>query len=334
MRSVHRRRKTKRMDHGCLITIGLALGLGVVCGSLGMADEPPAASWQMVWHDEFDGQAIDPGKWDYDVGNGFFNSDAEQWISGWGNGEMQYYTRAPDNAIVRDGLLHLRALKQSMHGCGYTSARLKTRHRDGHALLAQTYGRFEIRAKLPTGQGLWPALWMLPLDEKYGGWASSGEIDIMEARGQHPAQVLGTIHYGSRWPANQHTGQTYVLPDGGTIADFHVYAVQWEPGVIRWFVDGREFSVRSFWWSSSRTRDGKGAMPANESDLNPWPAPFDQPFYLIMNLAVGGQFVGKPNPQTPFPAEMLVDYVRVYQKIGGYDPVPPRGEGKLPFDKP
>jgi beta-glucanase (GH16 family) len=298
------------------------------------AAEPAKPEWKLVWSDEFDGKAIDPKKWDFDIGNGFYNYDARMWISGWGNDELQYYTREPDNAFVKDGMLHIRALKESLHGCGYTSARLKTRKKDGSPLFAQRYGKFEIRAKLPTGKGVWPAIWMLPQEDKYGTWASSGEIDIMEAKGQDPTKVLGTLHYGSRWPHNAHTGKEFIFPDKGTIADFHVYALEWEPGEIRWYVDGKLYSTQSFWWSSSKTEGGKGVKPAKEADLNPWPAPFDRPFYLILNVAVGGKFLGNPDKSTKFPAEMLVDYVRVYEKAGGYGKPRPRGEGKLPFGKP
>ena len=189
-------------------------GLGIMVAALAAdrVPEPPPKGWKLVWSDEFDGKDIDRAKWDFDIGNGFFNYDANQWISGWGNDELQYYTREPDNAFVKDGMLHIRALKESLHGCGYTSARLKTRKRDGSPLFSQKYGRFEFRAKLPTGKGVWPALWMLPQDEKYGGWAASGEIDVMEARGQEPTKVLGTLHFGSRWPANAHVSKEYVLP--------------------------------------------------------------------------------------------------------------------------
>ncbi len=295
------------------------------------ADRP---EWKLVWRDEFDGKEIDRTRWDFDVGNGFYNYDANQWISGWGNDELQYYTRDPANAFVKDGMLHIRALKESLHGCGYTSAKLKTRKRDGSPLFNQKYGRFEFRAKLPTGKGVWPAIWMLPQEEKYGGWPCSGEIDVAEARGQEPTKVLGTLHFGSRWPKNTHAGKEYVLPNAGTIADFHVYAVEWEPGAIRWFVDGRQYAAQSFWWSSGKLDGTKGANPTKESDLNPWPAPFDQPFYLVMNLAVGGRFLGNPDKTTVFPAEMLVDYVRVYEKVGGYGKPRARGKGKLPFGKP
>ncbi len=189
----------------------------------------PAVQWKLVWSDEFDAPALDRAKWDFDIGNGFFNYDANVWISGWGNNELQYYTDHADNAFLKDGMLHIRAVKESLHGCGYTSARLKTRKRDGSPLFSQKFGRFEFRAKLPTGKGVWPAIWMLPQDEKYGGWAASGEIDIVEARGQEPTKVLGTLHFGARWPGNAEASKEYVLPNAGTIADFHVYALEWDP---------------------------------------------------------------------------------------------------------
>ncbi|MGB3012789.1 MAG: glycoside hydrolase family 16 protein [Mycobacterium sp.] len=298
------------------------------------AAEPPAAKWKLVWSDEFDGKDIDKTKWDFDIGNGFYNYDANTWISGWGNDELEYYTRQPENAFVKEGMLHIRAVKESLHGFGYTSARLKTRQKDGSPLFNLKYGKVEFRAKLPTGKGVWPALWMLPQDDKYGGWASSGEIDVMEARGQEPTKVLGSLHFGSRWPANVHVSKDYVLPDKSTIADFHVYAIEWEPSEIRWSVDGRQFATQSFWWSSSKADGAKGLNPTNETELNPWPAPFDQPFYLIMNVAVGGKFLGNPDKTTVFPAEMVVDHVRVYDKVGGYGKAKPRGKGKLPFGKP
>jgi beta-glucanase (GH16 family) len=301
---------------------------------LNRAAEPPAREWKLVWSDEFDGKEIDRTRWDFDIGNGFYTADGKTFIGGWGNGELEYYTAEPANAFVKDGMLHIRVAKERSHNCDYTSARLKTRKKDGSPLFAMKYGRVEFRARLPTGQGIWPALWMLPVNEKYGGWAASGEIDVMEARGQEPTKVLGTLHYGSRWPANTHTGKDLVLPEKGTIADFHVYALEWEPGEIRWFVDDKLYSTQSFWWSSGKSDGNKGAKPTKEADLNPWPAPFDQPFYLIMNVAVGGQFVGKPDKSTTFPVEMLVDYVRVYEKAGGYGDPKPRGPGKLPFEKP
>lgn len=296
--------------------------------------ESQPAGWKLVWSDEFGGKEIDRTKWDNDFGDGFFNYDANMWIKGWGNDELQYYTRDSENSFVKDGVLHIRALKESLHGCGYTSARLKTKKRDGSSLFSQKYGRYEFRAKLPVGKGVWPAIWMLPLDDKYGSWASSGEIDILEARGQEPNKVLGTLHFGGRWPVNTEASKALVLPNNGTIADFHVYALEWEPSEIRWYVDNELFSTQSFWWSTSKLDGAKGGKPAKEADLNPWPAPFDQPFYVVINVAVGGRFLGNPDKTTNFPVEMLVDYVRVYDKPGGYGALMPRGRGKLPFEGP
>ena len=170
----------------------LAVLIAAAPNGVNEAGEAPAG-WKLVWSDEFDGKELDRTKWDFDIGNGFYNYEAKQWINGWGNDELQYYTREPENAFVKDGMLHIRALKESLHGCGYTSARLKTRKKDGSPLFSRKYGRFEFRAKLPTGRGVWPALWMLPQDDKYGGWAASGEIDVLEARGQEPTKVLGTL---------------------------------------------------------------------------------------------------------------------------------------------
>ncbi|MBK1833181.1 glycoside hydrolase family 16 protein [Roseibacillus ishigakijimensis] len=297
-------------------------------GGLALAEDP---TWQLVWQDEFSGDQIDASKWDYQLGNGFYSYDAQMWIAGWGNGERQYYTDSPNNAFLREGHLVIRALKQSLHQCGYTSARLRTKGQDGRSLFAQRYGRFEVRAHLPSGQGLWPAIWLLPEKEDYGPWAASGEIDLMEARGQEPGKVLGTIHYGARWPLNQHSGGEYLFPEGEDFTSFHTYALEWEPGEIRWFVDGHLYSRKNFWWSSSAHENGQGLPPQSAEDLNAWPAPFNQPFHLLLNLAVGGQFPGDPEATTEFPAEFVIDYVRVYQREGGAGEVQPRGEGEMPF---
>ncbi len=299
-----------------------------------MAKRPPAPpGWKLVWNDEFEGSQVDRSKWDFDIGNGFFDYKSHVWIPGWGNEELQYYTDSATNVTVKDSLLTIRAVKESLHGCGYTSARLKTRRRDGSALFTKTYGRFEIRAKVPWGKGLWPALWMLPQDDAYGGWAASGEIDLMEIVGEKPHEVLNSIHFGSVYPERSLITHVHPLPGGSTVADWHVYAVEWEPGEIRFYVDGVHTSTRDHWWSCSRTVDGAGVVPRRAADIHPWPAPFDQPFYLLMNVAVGGNFPGVPNVETAFPAEMVVDYVRVFEKVGGYGPVKPRGKGRFPWQK-
>jgi beta-glucanase (GH16 family) len=288
------------------------------------------SAWTLVWHDEFTGTAIDTTKWGFDLGNGFSADSGRTYISGWGNNELQCYTRAPANVAVSRGTLRIRALRGADSTCAFTSARLKTRRADGRALFATTYGRFEFRARLPLGKGLWPALWLLPQDEAYGTWAASGEIDVMEARGQTPATVLGTLHYGDRFPGNVHTGQDYVLPHDGMISTFHRYAVEWEPGRIRWEVDGVVTQEQTFWWSRGKAPVRPAVAAGDSTPHAPWPAPFDAPFYLVMNLAVGGNFLGNPDSTTPFPGEMAVDYVRVYARRGGYGRVLPRGPGQIP----
>jgi beta-glucanase (GH16 family) len=298
-----------------------------------MAGGKRKGEWKLVWNDEFDGDRIDPSKWAFDIGNGFFDYQHHAWIPGWGNEELQYYTQEPANVFVKDSLLTIRALKESLHGCGYTSARLKTRQRDGTPLFNKLYGRFEFRAKVPWGKGLWPALWLLPQEDRYGGWAASGEIDVMEIVGEKPHEVLNSIHFGSAYPKRSLITHVHPLPGGSTVADWHVYAVEWEPGEIRFYVDGVQTSTRDHWWSCSKTRDGQGIEARRAADLNRWPAPFDQPFYLVMNVAVGGNFPGAPNPATHFPAELVVDYVRVYDKVGGYGATQPRAQGRFPWHK-
>jgi len=245
----------------------------------------PTGDWKLAWSDEFDGpdgSPVDPANWSFDVGG-----------HGWGNGESQYYTDRLDNACVEDGALVIKAQREEYKGNRYTSARLVTRGK-GDWL----YGRFEIRARLPAGQGIWPAMWMLPTDSEYGGWPSSGEIDIMELVGHEPARVYGTLHYGKPHASE---GRHYDLPEGATFADdYHVFALEWEPGEMRWYVDGYHYQTQTQWFTSSR----KGAYLAS----------FDKRFHLVINVAVGGAWPGYPDETTVFPQSMIVDYVRVYQK--------------------
>jgi hypothetical protein len=174
----------------------------------------------------------------------------------------------------------------------YTSARLRTLSKGDW-----TYGRFEARMKLPYGQGLWPAFWMLPTDGVYGEWAASGEIDIMEIIGSQPNVLHGTIHYHGEWPNNWYSGASYTLSSGDFSDDFHVFAIEWEEGEIRWYVDGIHYSTKNSWDTTS------GA---------PFPAPFDEDFHILLNVAVGGNWPGSPDGTTVFPQRMEVDYVRVY----------------------
>lgn len=245
-----------------------------------------AAQWELVWSDEFNGPAIDTSKWTHEV-NGW----------GGGNNELQYYTARPQNSFIQDGSLRIRAIKETFTGPdgtrGYTSARMVSAGKGDWR-----YGRIEARARLPLGQGLWPAIWMLPTDWVYGGWAASGEIDIMEYRGNEPNRIHGTLHYGGEWPNNTYSGDFTDGPDYS--ADFHVFAVEWDEMEIRWFVDGIFYQSQTSWFSTA----------------GDYPAPFDQRFHLILNVAVGGNFLPDPPPDANyFPQEMAVDWVRVYKRV-------------------
>lgn len=244
--------------------------------------------WKLVWLDEFDAPQLDLTKWEYEV-NG----------QGGGNNELQYYTDRELNSTIYNGKLVIRALKETYTGPDgtreYTSARLRTKNKGDWK-----YGKFEIRAKLPYGQGLWPAIWMLPTYWVYGGWAASGEIDIMELLGQDPKKVYGTIHYGGQYPDNVHTGSSYSLITGSFSDDYHVFTLEWEENEMRWYVDGILYLTQTEWYTAGAD----------------YPAPFDQKFHIILNVAVGGNWPGDPDGTTTFPQTMLVDYVRVYQKSG------------------
>ncbi len=243
-----------------------------------------AQTWLPVWSDEFDGTEVDTTKWSFQIGDGCPE------LCGWGNAELEYY-RA-ENASVAGGFLTITAKEESFGGADYTSARMRTKGKGDW-----TYGRFEMRAKMPLGRGFWPAFWLLSSDEVYGGWAASGEIDVMEYVGHRPDSVFGTIHYGAPSPGNVFTTNGFVL-ESGTFADsFHVFAVEWNPGVIRWFVDDSLYATVTDWYST-------GA---------PFPAPFDQQFHLLLNLAVGGTLPGSPDETTVFPADYVIDYVKVFQ---------------------
>ena len=246
----------------------------------------PGGTLTLVWSDEFDGSALDPEAWYFESGDG-----SQYGIPGWGNNELQYYQ--PNNAQLDDGLLTLEVREEPAGGYRFTSARLHTRDR-----FAFRYGRIEARIRLPGGQGLWPAFWLLPQDNTYGGWAASGEIDIVEAvnlGGSGGNDIHGTIHYGGEAPANQSSGITYLVPSNAQ-NEFHTYAVEWDSDEIRWYVDDVNYGVNDSWNSSG----------------GPYPAPFDQPFYILFNVAVGGSWPGAPDSTSNFPVTMEVDWVRVY----------------------
>ena len=274
--------------------------------------------WHLVWNDEFNGKEIDTTKWDFQIGTG-----SQYGLEGWGNNELQYYRK--ENASVKNGNLVLEARKENFEGMAYTSARLRTVKDDGTELFTKTYGRIEARIKMPTGNGIWPAFWLLPATTDYGVWASSGEIDILEAKGRLPNRVYGTVHYGQPWPGNKYTGSMYKFPNDETIADYHVYSLEWEPGLLRWLVDDKVYFQTSQWWS----------LGANESEPYAYPAPFDKPFYILLNFALGGNYDGGVAPEDySLPAQMLVDWVRVYDKDEPYAtdvkrPTPERDEANF-----
>ena len=270
--------------YGAAMLLRALLNVSLV-GSLSFA-RAEDKGWQHVWSDEFEGAKLDFAKW----------AVAEN-AHGGGNGELQFFVDRPENVRVTDGHLVIEARREEFEAIGqkrnFTSGQLRTKHR-----AEWKYGRVEVRAKLPAGRGIWPAIWMLPAQNRYGGWAASGEIDIMELVGHEPNTVHGTLHYGSKWPKNVRTGAPFVLPKGTFADDFHVFALEWEHGVVRWYVDGALYQTQTKW----------------VSDGGSFPVPFDQPFYLILNVSVGGQWPGPPDAKTVFPQQMTVDYVRVYQR--------------------
>jgi beta-glucanase (GH16 family) len=251
-----------------------------------------APSWTLAWHDEFEGPAgapVDRAKWVADTGG-----------HGWGNAERQFYTTRADNvALDGDGHLVITARAEpstSMYPCWYgtcryTSARLKTEDQ-----FAQTYGRFEARIRLPRGQGLWPAFWSLGADIDTVGWPECGEIDVMENVGREPGVVHGTLH-GPGYSGADGIGGADTLSQGAFADDYHVFAVEWEPGEVRWFVDGRPYH-----------RTTTADLPTGARWV------FDRPFFLLLNVAVGGSWPGDPDGSSTFPQQMLVDYVRVYRR--------------------
>jgi beta-glucanase (GH16 family) len=246
--------------------------------------EPPKRNWEMSWSDEFNGSAgtqPDSTKWNYDIGTG---------NNGWGNAESQFYTDRPSN-VQMDGLgnLVITARKENFGGRSYTSARIKTK-----GLFSQKYGRFETRLKTPTGQGFWPAFWLLGANIDEVSWPKCGEIDIMEQRGQAPKINNGSVH-GPGYSAGNAKTKSYLLPFGRFDTQYHVFAAEWGQDYIDFFVDG-------FLYQRITPADVTGQWV------------FDTPFFMILNIAVGGNYVGAPANDTPFPQSLIVDYVRVYRQ--------------------
>jgi beta-glucanase (GH16 family) len=246
-------------------------------------DDTPLSEWKLVWHDEFDGsagQSPDPDNWVYDIGNG---------ANGWGNAQLEYDTDRPENVSMDgEGNLAIVAREENYGGFSYTSARIKTQGK-----FARTRGRFEARIKLPVGQGIWPAFWMLGADFDRVGWPTCGEIDIMEYRGQQPNVTIGSLH-GPGYSGGNAIGGWFVS-DTGLNEDFHVYTIDWDQEKIVWSVDGTPYQTLT-----------QNSIPPGSRWV------FNHDFFMILNVAVGGYFVGSPDDTTVFPQTMLVDWVRVY----------------------
>jgi beta-glucanase (GH16 family) len=249
----------------------------------------------LIWQDEFsvDGP-IDPTAWTYDLGDG-----TDQGIPGWGNNELQYYTDRPENVTVENGVLVLTARQESFMGSNYTSARITTQ-----GIFEQQYGRFEARIRLPTGKGIWPAFWLLGNDCDQNPWPQCGEIDIMEYLGDGPTVVFGSVH-GPGYNAGDSISREYVLENDRFDEGFHVFGIEWGPDYINYYVDGDLYNT-----ITPETTEEEAITfnaPANSGE---WV--FNRPFYIIINMAVGGDLPGAPNAETEFPQSMYVDYVRVY----------------------
>ena len=239
------------------------------------------SGYNLAWGDEFAGDALDLASWGFDVGNG---------SSGWGNNEWQYYTSGESNCAVKNGKLTITAKKETQGSFNYTSARILTKGKREFQ-----FGRIDIRARLPKGQGIWPALWMLGSNFGSVGWPNCGELDIMELVGHQPNKVHGTAHWGNKPPSTYIT-KTYGLSTGTFADEFHVFTMKWEKDLVEWYVDDVKFHT---------------ITPGNTGGVYP----FNQKFFFIFNIAVGGNWPGYPDGTTVFPQQMDVDYVRVFQKI-------------------
>lgn len=247
-------------------------------------DAPTSYSnYNLAWSDEFNGNVLDQSVWSYETGDGCPN------LCGFGNNELQYYTNSAENLFFQDGKMIIEAKQQSIGGKNYTSAKIKTAGKKTFK-----FGRIDIRAKLPKGKGIWPALWLLPQSNKYGNWPTSGEIDMMEVVGHEPNKVHGTLHFGPG-PGSTQISKSTALNSGTFFDEFHVFSLEWQQDVIKWYVDGVLYST------AEKSQFGSNIYPFNED------------FYFIVNLAVGGNWPGSPDASTVFPQWLILDYIRLYQ---------------------
>lgn len=241
------------------------------------------AGYTLTWSDEFNGPALNTAIW------GHQNGDGCPGLCGWGNNELEYYTDRADNLFFQDGKMIIEARPESFQGKNYTSSKILTQGKK-----PIKFGRIDIRAILPKGKGIWPAFWLMPEKSVFGGWPKSGEIDLMEVVGHEPNKTHGTLHFGPGPGSTQITRST-TLPSGTFNDEFHVFSLEWKQDQIKWLVDGNLFST------------------VNKADLGANNYPFNEEFFLIVNLAVGGNWPGNPDATTTFPQWLIVDYIRLYQ---------------------
>ena len=241
---------------------------------------------KLIWSDEFDGNTLNTSNWSYQLGDGCSIN-----LCGWGNNELQWYKE--ENVQVANGLMTISAKREDFNNKTYTSARIRSINK-----VDVKYGRIESRMKLPKGQGIWPAFWMMPTANVYGDWPFSGELDIMEYLGHETNMIHGTLHFGQAWPNNRSTSSSFIKQGDGFHNDFHTYALEWTENNIKWFIDGYLYAEKG------------------PQDLGGQPWPFDQKFHFIYNMAVGGGWPGNPNASTVFPQNFQIDYVRLYDMSG------------------
>ena len=272
---------------GCTLSAGSATGtiitedgLNFVTDNTGFSTPSTYPGLTLVWNEEFTAP-LSTSNWNYEIGNG---------SGGWGNNELEYYTNSTKNSFVSNGNLIIEARKESIGGFNYSSARLTTQNKKSF-----TYGRVDIRAKLPRGKGIWPALWMLGSNITSVGWPASGEIDIMEHLGHETNKSYGYLHYGASTATHGSKGTSYTLSNGGFYEQFHVFSMEWKLDQVKLYVDNNLF------------------LTVNKADVGSSPYPFNAPFFFIFNVAVGGNWPGSPDATTTFPQRMIVDYVRVFQ---------------------